>query len=254
MEENKKDPAEENQDVEIQEKLSTEEEVPAPAEMAAPEHPRSPGEGTGKSPKNPKNKNFLFIYAVSLLLIAFVLILLSYLSQIRSANEQIASLQEEQTRISVSALQNLENLQEQKELLEEEKVKLEARIEALENELEAREKELDETEGELEAALTRAERLGEELDAGEKRTEALKMLAEFDYYYSLRMYAYCSERLMDYLAAGYEGLWSSTGPDGEYGPDDPINALVENYEEMLATLERRGWIEKDSSGSWQLTD
>ena len=60
--------------------------------------PRDAGtEGPEKMPsdkgsKQGRNKNFLVVYAMTLLSIAFVLVLLSYLSTMRANNSQIESL------------------------------------------------------------------------------------------------------------------------------------------------------------------
>jgi septal ring factor EnvC (AmiA/AmiB activator) len=70
--------------------------------------------------KKAGKKNFLFIYAFSLLTIALVLILLSYVWQVRASKQEIEELQDEHSSFSLGVLSSIENLQKENERLKTE--------------------------------------------------------------------------------------------------------------------------------------
>lgn len=215
--------------------------------------PRDAGtEGPEKMPsdkgsKQGRNKNFLVVYAMTLLSIAFVLVLLSYLSTMRANNSQIESLRQANEEYTVSAMKNIQSLQDENEELKDTAAKLEQQVK-----LQAQK--LDEIEKAYDIVIQDNEKLKEENRIAAERSDDLRSVIEVSAAASRINELYSRK---DYARAAYE-ISQIEGTDSDYvrkvlGGEDKnemFSLLIERYYKNREQLEKKGYMDPEKIEEW----
>ena len=180
-----------------------------------------------------RSKKQLFYYAFALLSVALFLLVFSYVMHMRSSEQQITTLEQERSRVSVSAIQSIQQLTEENEMLKIQESTQRNEISALEAELDSRKKESD-------ALLDRAALENGALSAEADRSAALSNALEAVWYlsraYNRRDYDEVAS-ILEYIEATVDVSLLPDASPGFAGGSDKSPLKV--YNEIKEIMENR---------------
>ncbi len=197
--------------------------------------------------KKDNKKNFLVIYGITLLSVAFVLVLLSYLSSLRGSRQEIANLKEESERTTVSALQSIEKLDEENKAL---KIEIE-RLERLDIENNEEIEELTELNENLEAEkdllITEKQAQTVLVDKLTEQYQVLTEMMEIKRLYSAREYSHAAYKV-SLIDKAYKDKLSSMFEKSE--TEEAVLDVIENYWLTYESLSGRGYLTQERLNKW----
>lgn len=195
-----------------------------------------------------KNRNFLFVYAMTLMSIAFILVLLSYFSTMRANKSQIESLKQAKEEYTVSAMKSIQSLEDENMELKEIKENLMQQLKEQIVSVEVIEQSLDKVVRENKLLKEQNEVAAEKIADLESMIKVNAAVNHINELYSKR----------EYSRAAYE-ISQLEGSDKDYVRDvlsrednnGMFDSLIDSYYNIREQLERKGYMDPEKIERWK---
>lgn len=192
-------------------------------------------------------KNFLFVYAMTLMSIAFILVLLSYFSTIRANRSQIESLRQANEEYTISAMKNIQSLQDENK-------DLKAISEDLTQQIKLQAEKIDELEKAYARTIQENETLKEQNRLAADELNKLKSIVEvsaaanhINELYTNREYSEAAYEIYRLEGSNENLVREVLSQEENHGMFD---SLIERYYKTRAQLEKKGYMDPEKIKNW----